>query len=98
MKDKIPGFMLLASFLSSCDHSLERALVQAGDNCELMCWRDVWKALGVQTASSNELIFDSMPSGGLYVLRNRTKGTRSASSPMRMENRCGGEESGASPR
>jgi hypothetical protein len=48
--------------------------IEVGDNYELMCWRDGWKTLGVQTASSNELIFDSVPSGGLYVLRNRTKG------------------------
>ena len=39
-----------------------------------MCWRDGWKLLEAQKASSNELIFENMPSGGLYVLRNRTKG------------------------
>ena len=48
--------------------------IEIGDDYELMCWRDGWKLLEAQKAESNELIFENMPSGGLYVLRNRTKG------------------------
>lgn len=40
MKDKIPVFMLLASFLSSCDHSLEVSFIVNGLYLEMDSPRD----------------------------------------------------------
>ena len=57
-----------------------------------MCWRDGWKLLEVQKAESNEQIFEDMPSGGLYVLRNRTKGHEERIFTYENgENRCSGD-------
>ena len=33
-----------------------------------------WSLLGTQVATSNVLTFKNVPSGGLYVLRDKTKG------------------------
>ena len=33
-----------------------------------------WKTLGVKTASSNVMEYYDVPSGALYILRNRTTG------------------------
>lgn len=49
--------------------------IEIGDEYELMYWHDGdWKSLGKQKATSNTLVFGKMPSGGLYVIRNLTKG------------------------
>lgn len=48
--------------------------IEIGDEYMLMCWCDGWKTLGVIKAENNHVIFNNVPSGGLYVLRNLTKG------------------------
>ena len=49
--------------------------VEIGDEYELVYWKDGdWQLLGTQVAKENVLTFKNMPSGGLYVLRDKTKG------------------------
>ncbi|MBD5274901.1 MAG: hypothetical protein HDS37_02160 [Bacteroides sp.] len=49
--------------------------IEIGDEYELIYWHEgSWTSLGKQTAETNDLYYDSIPSGGLYVLRNLTKG------------------------
>ena len=49
--------------------------IEIGDKYELMYWHDnCWISLGIQIAKSNVLKFKNAPTGGLYVLRNLTKG------------------------
>ena len=49
--------------------------VEIGDEYELVYWKDGdWSLLGTQVAASNVLTFKNVPSGGLYVLRDKTKG------------------------
>ena len=49
--------------------------VEIGDEYELVYWKDGnWSLLGTQVATSNVLTFKNVPSGGLYVLRDKTKG------------------------
>lgn len=49
--------------------------VEIGDEYELVYWKDGdWNLLGTQVAASNVLTFKNVPSGGLYVLRDKTKG------------------------
>lgn len=49
--------------------------IEIGDKYELMYWdNNCWTSLGIQVAESNILIYKDMPSGGLYILRNLTKG------------------------
>lgn len=49
--------------------------IEMGDRYELIYWHDNdWVSLGIKTAQANEIIFKNMPMGGLYVLRNLTKG------------------------
>lgn len=49
--------------------------IEIGDEYELMHWNDGnWRSLGKQKATSNTLIFEKIPSGGLHVIRNLTKG------------------------
>ena len=49
--------------------------VEIGDEYELVYWKDGdWALLGTQVATSNVLTFKNVPSGGLYVLRDKTKG------------------------
>ncbi|MBO7581185.1 MAG: RICIN domain-containing protein [Bacteroidaceae bacterium] len=49
--------------------------VEIGDEYELVYWKDGdWALLGTQVAASNVLTFKNVPSGGLYVLRDKTKG------------------------
>lgn len=49
--------------------------IEIGDRYELFCWIDnSWKSFGQRIASSNDLIYESIPSGGLYLLRNLSKG------------------------
>lgn len=49
--------------------------IEIGDKYELMQWREGrWESLGERTATCNALEYERIPSGGLYVLRNLTKG------------------------
>ena len=49
--------------------------IEKGDRYELYLWRNgMWQLLVAETAKQNELNFSGMPVGGLYVLRNVTKG------------------------
>ena len=49
--------------------------VEIGDEYELVYWKDGnWSLLGTQVATRNVLTFKNVPSGGLYVLRDKTKG------------------------
>ena len=49
--------------------------IEIGDEYELLYWHDNnWKSLGKKKATENQLVYDAVPSGGLYVIRNHTKG------------------------
>lgn len=49
--------------------------IEIGDEYELMYWHDnEWKSLGKKIATENQLVYDDIPSGALYVIRNLTKG------------------------
>lgn len=49
--------------------------IEIGDKYELMYWKNgIWKVLAIVTAKDNVLSLKKIPSGGLYVLRNLTKG------------------------
>ncbi|MDE6335681.1 MAG: discoidin domain-containing protein, partial [Muribaculaceae bacterium] len=49
--------------------------IEVGDCYELFYWHDNdWQSMGDQTATSNYLNYSDVPSGGLYVVRNLTKG------------------------
>ena len=49
--------------------------IEVGDDYVLYCWENGrWKELVRQKALRNELCFTDMPSGGLYLLSNLTKG------------------------
>ena len=49
--------------------------VEIGDEYELSYWKNGdWQLLGAQVAKSNVLTFKGVPSGGQYILRDKTKG------------------------
>ena len=50
--------------------------VEVGDEYELYCWSDngEWELLGSKKATTNSLVFFGVPSGGLYILKDITKG------------------------
>ena len=49
--------------------------IEVGNTYELMYWSGgEWATFGKQTAHSNSVTFDNVPSKGLYLLRNLTKG------------------------
>jgi hypothetical protein len=49
--------------------------IEIGDEYELVYWKEGdWVSLGIQVATHNVLTFKDMPSGGLYVLHDKTKG------------------------
>ena len=49
--------------------------IEIGDKYELYYWHDdQWELISEQVAKANELTVRNAPSGGLYVLRNVTKG------------------------
>lgn len=49
--------------------------IEIGDNYELFYWNEgTWHSVGVRSAADNRLDYDSIPSNGLYVLKDRTKG------------------------
>lgn len=41
---------------------------------ELFCWDGGWKSLGQRTGQKDSLVYENVPSGCLYILRNRTEG------------------------
>lgn len=42
---------------------------------ELFCWEDGgWRSLGRQSGQKDSLVYENVPSGGLYILRNHTEG------------------------
>ncbi len=51
--------------------------IEVGDVYELYCWNPQghWQLLGTKKASDNVLNFNNIPSGGLYILRDKTKGS-----------------------
>lgn len=49
--------------------------IEIGDRYELMFWHENdWKSLGTQKATSNILEYNNVPTGGLYIVKNLTKG------------------------
>lgn len=49
--------------------------IEVGDEYELFYWHDNgWSSLGRKKATENQLIYSNVPSGGLYVIRNLSKG------------------------
>lgn len=53
----------------------DRNNVVKGMKYELFYWDRGWKSLGVKVAKvENELIYDNVPSGALYLLKNHTEG------------------------
>lgn len=49
--------------------------VEVGDRYQLQMYdRGKWKTLGWKTAKDTKLVFKNVPSGGLYLLHDRTKG------------------------
>ncbi|TCO04426.1 hypothetical protein [Natronoflexus pectinivorans] len=50
-------------------------MVEVGDEYELFYWFNrEWASMGRRIADSNELVYESVPMGGLFWLRNHTKG------------------------
>ncbi len=49
--------------------------IEVGDTYELFYWQEGdWKSLGRKVAQKQALHYQQVPSGGLYILRNLTKG------------------------
>ena len=49
--------------------------IEVGDEYELLYWSGYnWKSQGKKIAQSDTLTYEEVPSGGLYLLRNHTKG------------------------
>lgn len=50
--------------------------IEKGDKYELYCWNDegYWKQIAVHTATDNFLILNNINTGGLYILKDITKG------------------------
>lgn len=49
--------------------------IEIGDYYQLQMYDNgKWKTLGYKTAQDTKLVFKNIPSGGLYLLRDRTKG------------------------
>ncbi|MFD2035020.1 hypothetical protein ACFSKL_09470 [Belliella marina] len=49
--------------------------IEVDDLYELFYWKKgEWISMGVQTASDQEIMYQSVPSGGLYLLKNKSKG------------------------
>ena len=47
---------------------IEKAFFEKGKNYELFYWNNGWKSLGSQPAAAAPLIFENVPTGGLYWL------------------------------
>ncbi len=51
-------------------------MIEPGDEYELVYWSDGdWCSLGKQTADGISITFHNIPSDGIYILHNRTKGS-----------------------
>lgn len=49
--------------------------IEKGDEYELMCWKNgTWESVGRMTADGPSLPFEGVPAGGLYLLKDLTKG------------------------
>lgn len=49
--------------------------IEFGDFYRLCYWRDgSWRTIGEKTATNNDISFTNVPSNGLYLLANLTKG------------------------
>lgn len=48
--------------------------IEPGDIYELVYWDDRWVSCGIQKAKESKLVYNEVPSGGLYLLHNLTKG------------------------
>ena len=49
--------------------------IEIGDDYQLQMYDNgTWTTLGWMTAKDTKLVFKNIPSGGLYLLRDRTKG------------------------
>jgi len=49
--------------------------VEIGDEYELLYWEDgLWKSLGKQKAINTFLTYKAVPTGGVFLLRDMTKG------------------------
>lgn len=48
--------------------------IEIGNDYELLYWNGHWKSIARKKAADTKLVFKDVPSGGLYVLRNLTKG------------------------
>lgn len=48
---------------------ITKSFLTDGGEYEMFVWRDDWQSLGQKTANGGPLIFDDVPSGGLYWLR-----------------------------
>jgi hypothetical protein len=50
--------------------------VKPGNKFELMYWDSIWVSAGEKIATDTLLVYENIPSGTLYWLKNRTKGTQ----------------------
>lgn len=48
--------------------------IEVGNDYELLYWDGHWRSFGRVSAADTKLVFRNVPSGGLYVLSNLTKG------------------------
>ena len=48
--------------------------IEIGNDYELLYWDGYWRSFGRMKAVDTQLVFKNVPSGGLYVLSNLTKG------------------------
>lgn len=48
--------------------------IEPGDIYELVYWDDRWVSCGIQKAKESKLVYNEVPSGGLYLLHNLTNG------------------------
>lgn len=49
--------------------------IEIGDEYDLLYWHENgWTSLGKKKATENKLVYDEVPSGGVYIIRNLTKG------------------------
>ena len=41
---------------------------------ELFFWKDGWHSLGKRSGQKDSLVYENVPSGGIFILRNHTEG------------------------
>ena len=49
--------------------------IEVGDEYELVYWDEGWKVFGTRIATENQVAFDRVPLGGLYLLHDKTEGS-----------------------